>query len=63
MSQNKVNSLVFVYKDSYCLSKLTQDILIFNDLLLSLVNLRKKCALDCCTITKLKEINHNSPIA
>ena len=27
------------------------------------VNLRKKCALDCCTITNLKEINHNSPIA
>ena len=27
------------------------------------VNLRKKCALDCCIITYLKEINHNSPIA
>ena len=27
------------------------------------VNLRKKCSLDCCTITKLKEINHNSPKA
>ena len=27
------------------------------------VNLRKKCALDCCTITNLNEINHNSPIA
>ena len=24
------------------------------------VNLRKKCALDCCTITILNEINHNS---
>ena len=28
-----------------------------------LVNLRKKCALDCCTITNLNEFNHNSPIA
>ena len=27
------------------------------------VNLRKKCALDFCTITNLKEINHNSPTA
>ena len=27
------------------------------------VNLRKKCALDCCTITNLNEINHNSTIA
>ena len=27
------------------------------------VNLRKKCALDCCTITNLNDINQNSPIA
>ena len=27
------------------------------------VNLRKKCALDCCTITNLNETNHNSTIA
>ena len=27
------------------------------------VNLRKRCALDCCTITYLNEIIHNSPIA
>ena len=27
------------------------------------VNLRKKCALDCCTITNLNEIYHNSTIA
>ena len=28
-----------------------------------LVNVRKKCALDCCTITYLNGINQNSPIA
>ena len=27
------------------------------------VNLRKKCALDCCTITNLNKINKKSPIA
>ena len=27
------------------------------------VNLRKKYALDCCTITNLNEMKHNSPIA
>ena len=27
------------------------------------MNLRKKCALDCCTITNLNEFNHKSLIA
>ena len=27
------------------------------------VNLRKMCALDCCTITNLNEINHNCTMA
>ena len=45
----------------YCLSKLTLEYsMTFYSVF---VNLRKKCALDWCTITNLNELNHKSPIA
>ena len=60
---------LFLYLQSfgncYCLSKLTRpETYEYSMTFYSVfVNLRKKCALDCCTITNLNEINRNSPIA